>query len=200
MNGQAIGLLGRTPSFSKQAIDVGSQHRSRVVKGEDRIKTTAFELSLSRYTATPSLCRLVVTIRKIFLNHAWVVWVHVGADLSSGVDMRANNFKELSPRMRALIDSRAVLFPGDRCEFSLCRHLYNLKTNDPSRFRLDHNGNRKGLEPEPPLVCHSMDQHQSGPVLLLHKDAPLCQSRAMLFVPPKVLETRALVFRFERLE
>ena len=88
---QAIRSFGGAPSPPEQAIDIGPEHRGRVIEGEERIEEDLFEFSLSHDAAALALKGLVPRSGKAGADPARVggflirlkqgVWVHDRQDL-----------------------------------------------------------------------------------------------------------------------
>ncbi len=65
---QRLDLFCRAPGFSKQAIDVGSEHGTGMVETKKRVKANFFKLPLARHSSPLPLAGLVVGLWKEALN------------------------------------------------------------------------------------------------------------------------------------
>lgn len=51
---EAFDFLCRAPGFSKETVNIRTEHRAGMIEAENRIKSTAFEFSLAGDASAPT--------------------------------------------------------------------------------------------------------------------------------------------------
>ncbi len=74
---ETFGFFSGAPGFSKKAINICSQHRAGVIEAKERVKTDFFQLTLAGDAGAPTPKGLMSTIREVFFEICWVVWILV---------------------------------------------------------------------------------------------------------------------------
>ena len=74
---KGLNPLGGAPGFAKQAIHVGSKHRTGVVEAKERVIAEVFKLPLADHTAPSSEMSLVGDEGEVPSHISWVVRVFI---------------------------------------------------------------------------------------------------------------------------
>jgi len=144
MGQEAIRPFRSAPRSSQQTVDIGANHRSRVVKREERIPTSALEFALTDHTPSPTRRRFVLRLGELTPNPRWVLRVLIGQDVDLGVNGRQNLLPKLAHLHGSLVDPRPVFSHRYSSERSVSRHLGHAEAQDLAAPRLDNQRDTQG--------------------------------------------------------
>jgi hypothetical protein len=169
---QRTPLLGRAPGLSHEATDIGPEHRTRVIEGEDGVKPTLLELPLAHDAAPSAEHRLVGGFRKDLSHDAGITRVGIGGELDVLREVRADLPEESMKRLAAMIRSFSVSFAGNLGQGSFGWHRAGPESQDQAGLLIDYERHAdrftlrmfKGLElielnpPEGPKRFHGVSE------------------------------------------
>lgn len=133
VSGQALPLLRRAPRSSKEPVDIGPEHRRRVIEIKERIKAPTFELALADDASAPPLVGHAPGMRELAPDPKRVAWVLIARQSElPRVKKRSDLPKKRAGGALALVDSFSVFFAGNLGEQPLRRHRADAKSQDLS--------------------------------------------------------------------
>jgi len=143
---EPVRAFGRAPGFAEHAIDIGPNHRCRVIEGEERIKPPTLELPLSSNAAALPFDGVmdVGTLVPGRLDPGRILGVLVRKDPNTGSEPFLEAREEAHGCGGPVVLAGSVLPEGEFHQGALRGHGTDVQSQNLSSFGRDHEGNTQG--------------------------------------------------------